>query len=134
MEIVKEGRWVKIEEYRQIYQAVGYERGCGLSFPCDKDGHVNLQELQKPALENWYKAQAGVEFEFEGVVDCSYEYYEHPVGQCECGARVSLRGDSMGELDCPKCGRVYNIFGQELSGFTQAWIGANADGEFYEDY
>jgi hypothetical protein len=56
------------------------------------------------------------------------------IAKCKCGAEIVLDGDSMGECGCDKCERVYNIFGQVLVGFTQAFSGSNEFGEYYDEY
>jgi len=62
-------------------------------------------------------------------------YRQPAVGLCHCGSKFELDGDSMGECSCDSCGRVYNIFGQELQGFTVPFVGENEFGErYYEDY
>lgn len=52
---------------------------------------------------------------------------------CKCGTEIALDGDQMGECSCADCGRVYNIFGQELQGFTKPFSGMNEFGEYYDE-
>lgn len=40
---------------------------------------------------------------------------EFNTGECECGETVTLYNQYLGACECPKCGRWYNIWGQELN-------------------
>lgn len=41
-----------------------FHEGCALSFPCDEQGHVDLNTLQPLALDNYLFARATVGREF----------------------------------------------------------------------
>lgn len=45
------------------YQSL-FSEGCGLSFPCDAEGHVPLDSLSERALENYLYARAVVGREY----------------------------------------------------------------------
>lgn len=106
------GEW-KTEYWFEI----AYERedGSGFVFPCDECGNP-LPDMNPAALENleWCRNHAD-EFAVAGeVVRRKHSYREPASGTCSCGNRVELYDMYMGACPCEKCGRWYNLFGQEL--------------------
>ena len=90
-------------------------RGCGFWFPCDEDG--NVLPMENPAAhENLAYCRANADrFARSGkVVRQQNSYRARPSGICDCGELVELRNEYQGACQCPKCGRWYNLSGQEL--------------------
>lgn len=88
----------------------------GFSFPCTETGE--LLELKSPyALANYKDCMAHPErFEiFNHIREVKHNYRENAHGTCECGEEVRLWDEWYGACECPKCGRWYNLFGQELN-------------------
>ena len=87
---------------------------CGYGFPCDEDG--NVKDLPPAAAANleWCRNHPE-EFVRSGeVVRCSNRYREPAKGLCSCGQWVYLVDEYMGACQCERCGKWYNLFGQEL--------------------
>jgi hypothetical protein len=103
----------------------------GFGFPCDEQGNIDKNSLHPSALENLNMCLNSDEIIDKGIVDYSRDFRHKPILKCDCGVEFGLYGDSMGECGCPKCDRVYNIFGQKLVGFTRPWSGMNDCGEYY---
>ena len=61
-------------------------------------------------LKNYVPAEHKTEVRFDLFID----YKEPAHGTCICGEEVSLWDQYYGACECPKCGRWYNLFGQEL--------------------
>lgn len=86
--------------------------GAGFSFDCDKDGNVK-QPMNPAAQANYDKCVSGeINVYFEGLITRPWSYVEPAVGQCACGANVSLANFTN---TCDKCGRDYNMSGQLLA-------------------
>jgi len=107
-------------EYREeMSYELAFDDGCnnGYGFPCDKDGRLLESEEQNPvAHKNYRYCMAHPEqFErFNKVIAQRYRARENAHGTCVCGAEVELYDQYLGACECPKCGRWYNLFGQEL--------------------
>ena len=56
------------------------------------------------------------DFYFHGIREYDNDYHEPDRGICVCGAEVYLDRDNsyLAAVQCPKCGKWYNLFGQEL--------------------
>lgn len=80
----------------------------GFSFPCDKEGKVDVSALQPAGAANYAKCvQSG-----KGEVEESHHRYTTPaVGECECGSEVELSGFT----NTCQCGADYNMSGQLLA-------------------
>lgn len=91
------------------------EKGNGFAFPCDKDGKP-LSNLDPAAIKNYEWALSHPEefARYNEVIQQTDRYHEPHFGKCECGEKFSLWNEYMGARQCPKCGRWYNLFGQEL--------------------
>jgi hypothetical protein len=132
LEIITPRHTVRMEEYSLSYENREMP-GAGYGFPCDKDGNI-FGFLNPIALSNLEHCRTHPEL-YSGptIVDYSYDYREPTLARCKCGEEIYLDGDDMGECSCDVCERVYNVFGQELVGRTQAWSGQNEDGEYYSE-
>ena len=91
----------------------GHGNGC--VFHCDEHGETS--ELNPDAAENLAYCRAHPEkFVRNGVVvRREQQVRNNPTGICECGETVELWPQYLGACECPKCGRWYNLFGQELN-------------------
>ena len=116
MEIVK-GNIVQVVEYKYEFTD---EHGNGYSFPCDKDGNVNLNyEDGSPhpyAQENynWCKDHED-QFDYVGIRKLRWSYREQDTGVCDvCGKTIEMYNEYYGACECEHCGQWYNLFGQRL--------------------
>lgn len=92
-------------------------RNNGYGFPCDKEGHLLESEEQNPVAHESYRycMDHPEKFErFNKVIARRYRVRENAHGTCICGADVELYDQYLGACECQKCGRWYNLFGQEL--------------------
>ena len=98
-------------EYHLVYDD---QKGNGCWFPCDKDG--NLEGMTEAALKNLENCKAHPEkFARSGEVVATERTYIEPAhGTCDCGKEVVLENQYYGSCQCPKCGRWYNLFAQEI--------------------
>ena len=87
----------------------------GFCFPCDALGKVD-EDLNPEARKNYEWAVAHPDkFCREAYVQRHKNTYRNPDhGTCICGAEVDLVDQYKGACQCEKCGRWYNLFGQEL--------------------
>ena len=111
----KRGKIVIKTDYRLCF-----DDGCnnGFGFPCDKDGNLLQSEMENPAAwENYRYCLSNPEkfFRFNKVVSCEHSWRENNTGTCHCGEPMELYNEYLGACECPKCGRWYNIWGQELN-------------------
>ena len=110
--------YVPAERKKEIsYDLIFYyneERG-GFGFPCDQAGNL-LPFRFDAARENYEYCMAHPE-EFETFAEVRKfvsRYTEPAHGTCTCGSEVTLYDQYCGACQCEKCGRWYNLFGQEL--------------------
>lgn len=111
--MIKDFKPAKWEEY-EFYELVFLdENNCGFSFSCDKNGNVELTELQR---KNYELAMSHPEMfvQFNKVVKFTNRYKKDASGVCDCGHRIELYDQYLGACECPHCGRWYNLFGQSL--------------------
>lgn len=133
-EFIRRRDYVTVVEYRYEYTYAGTEprfRGCGFSFPCEKDGTIKFDEMEMAGKENlMYAIQAAERGEYydEGVVDHSREVAEPAVIKCN-GCQRHLTLDSLWENEC-ECGCLYNGSGQQLRP-REEW--GEETGETYAD-
>jgi len=106
-------------EYRTIteYHIVFDDgRGNGSWFPCDKDGNLS-KDLHPCAMEN-YKNRCMESHDkyvrFNEVIETKRRIRDEAHGTCSCGQEVYLSNEYYGACQCEKCGKWYNLFGQEL--------------------
>lgn len=106
------GEYKTSVEYELVFF---YDDNGGFGFPCDADG--NVFPLKNPAaIENleWCR-QHPEEFSRAGeVVRQKKSWREPDSGDCSCGQHIELFNQFCGACQCPKCGKWYNLFGQEL--------------------
>lgn len=89
----------------------------GFGFPCDREGNLLESEEQNPvAYENYLTClkHPGRFARFNQVVRHERRVKEPGHGTCFCGNEVELYDAYYGACQCEKCGRWYNLFGQEL--------------------
>ena len=93
-----------------------YDDNGGFEFPCDENGNL-LDVVTDGARKNykWCLENPG-EFQiFNKVIKHTKTYREPNTGICDCcGETVTLVNEYMGACSCPKCGQLYNLFGQKL--------------------
>lgn len=112
MKIIKQRISKLVTNYQLSFQAIGYSKGTGLGFECDKDGNVDLTKLQPAGLANYHIGMRGEGYEKPEVVEFTNRFVECAIGKCDaCGRHVHL---SHSDNDCD-CGAIYNLFGQRLA-------------------
>lgn len=107
-----ERRWVEHVEYMLVFDD---GHGNGYAFPCDADG--NLEELDGEGLKNLEYCKANPQsFARNGKVErYRQRYVVYAQGDCPCGETVILRNQYGAACECPRCGRWYNMRGDEIS-------------------
>ena len=74
-------------------------------------------DIEKPCSEEectWWENYlfAKENDDLYGVIEEHTSYYTEPaIALCECGSEIYLNYDAE---ECPHCGRLHNLFGQEL--------------------
>jgi hypothetical protein len=87
----------------------------GYSFPCDKDG--NIKFASECAIKNYELALTQKERFTKAYNELEtrvHNYTAPAIARCHCGAKIALENEYQGACECEKCGRWYNLFGQEL--------------------
>lgn len=116
--IIRPAQDIRIEEHRRDYALPAYP-GSAFSFPCDRDGYVDVAALTTAARANYVACLAGsVDGQpvvDQGVVDYSHTYRAPAMLRCACGDEVPLDGFTNPCL----CGRDYNFAGQLLAPRSQ---------------
>ena len=116
MQIIREKTHHEDVFYNIHYRVKG--KSYGWSFPCDKQGNVDIDSLCEPALVNLTKCirgrdeETGEEIECTGVEKHVSCWVEPAVGLCECGCEVELGHFT---CTCEGCGTDYNWAGQRLA-------------------
>jgi hypothetical protein len=89
--------------------------GNGWCFPCDANGEF-LDKTNECAYANYLEALKHPEkyVRYNKIVSQKYTVKDNAHGTCICGNEVELYDSYYGACQCEKCGRWYNIFGQEL--------------------
>ena len=112
---------IKIITPRQRKEEVHYERefewrdmpGAGFGFPCNKQGVVDIANMQPAGVENYRKCLKGEHNVIDkGIRSWTNKWTEPAVAECECGHHITL--DSFTNT-CSKCGADYNFGGQRLA-------------------
>ncbi len=107
--------WRTEDEYRVEF----FVDSCGgMSYPCDEHGNVLRGQMSPAAISNYEDDLRHPErypYCFNAVHKIPHRYSEPAKGTCECGERIELYSQYMGACECPKCGRWYNVFGQEMN-------------------
>lgn len=92
-----------------------YDENGGYAFECDAAGNVLPLEYECARKNLEHCLAHPEEFEVYNEVQKWTSHYTEPAhGTCTCGEEVSLWDQYYGACECPKCGRWYNLFGQEL--------------------
>ena len=81
-------------------------------FDLDKD--MNPVFHCKEAEKNYNSLMSNPDYTSE-YFTYNHSYTENAKGKCHCGEIIELYDEYMGACECPKCGRWYNLFGQELN-------------------
>lgn len=122
LEIIKE-RTVRTKKSYWINFDCKDDHSCGFIFPANSDGIPALDKMPEEAKINYYACEASVDKFDRWFEEREYQVADYAVGKCKCGAEVELfDGAWMGAVQCEKCGKWYNIYGQEL-----------VDPEYWED-
>lgn len=104
------------ERKTEVYYTVDFDidRNSGFTFPCDVDGNVLL--WNDGLRQNYEHCLAHPEkfVSYNKVIRHVRHFTENARGTCICGAEVELYDQYYGACECEKCGRWYNLFGQEL--------------------
>lgn len=105
-------------QYRTItrYQLVFDDgRNNGYAFPCDKDGNFS-ENLNPCAMESYRRCMENPDkfVRFNKIVETKHRVKDEAHGTCSCGNEVYLYNEYHGACQCEKCGKWYNLFGQEL--------------------
>jgi hypothetical protein len=96
--------------YSHDYHWKGQHLHDGFSFPCDKNG--NLQELNPAAEANYRMCLISDDLIDNGIVPYTHSWIEDAQARCLCGHTIFLGSFTN---TCEKCGRDYNMSGQELA-------------------
>jgi hypothetical protein len=111
MKIISESHQVVCTEYTRDYVWTATPSS-GFSFPCDEAGKICVEDMTDLGKENLRKCQDGThEVTDKGVNENSWSFMEPSVGKCSCGRKVTLEFSDDNEC---LCGRLYNLYGQEL--------------------
>lgn len=105
------------EYHDEVYYTYDYnfDSNSGFTFPCNSHGEINLKTLTKAATENLiYCNNNKKDFEWHGKVKHTWHKRIPAYGYCSCGNRIDLVDEFLGACECVKCGKWYNLFGQEL--------------------
>ena len=105
-----------IVEYYLEFLTKDEERTSSYSFPCDKDGNIIESEMNSVSWENYHWCCSHPEeFDFyKNVRKWEHRYRPNAYGTCSCGETVELVDEYIGATECQKCGKWYNLFGNEL--------------------
>lgn len=131
MRIISERQKKEGIEYRVAYVWDLAHPNDGFSFPCDKDGKVDVESLAEAARRN-YRACTSGQVEGRSIHGPTLEsdrwtWREPAVGECEvCQREVILDRATCG---C-ECGADYNAMGQRLAPREQ-W--GHETGEHWSD-
>lgn len=122
---------IKIIRPRERKERTDYSRefewadcpGAGFSFPCDKQGNVNIDEMCDEAkgnlagcLNGTMKSTSGAGVVDKGIREYVSKWIEPALAECICGHTIELAAFTN---TCEKCGRDYNSSGQELAPRSQ---------------
>ena len=91
------------------------EEGAGFCFDCDEHGTPKF--ACEAARLNYMYAMEHPELypaEYNVVKRWKRTIIEPAHGTCSCGEEVYLIDEYIGACQCRKCGRWYNLYGQEL--------------------
>jgi hypothetical protein len=113
--IISERKTVEEIYYRLDFEYPN-EKGCGFSFPCDKDGNLS-DDMQQAAIDNYNWCIANPDkINNLGVQKHINRYRQPAILLCDCGEKIELYGNTN---TCDKCEADYNMFGQKLAPRSQ---------------
>ena len=90
------------------------DRNVGFCFPANPDGTIALDQMIDEAKVNYEYCLTNTDLIGPEFNTYTNTYINPAVGRCTCGADIVLENKYLGATDC-KCGRWYNLFGQELT-------------------
>lgn len=104
-------------------------RNNGYGFPCDKYGNL-AKDINPCAMENykWCMENPDKFKRFNEIITLRHRVRDDAHGTCTCGQEVYLFDQYYGACECEKCGKWYNLFGEEILPPSE-W-----EEEFEEDY
>ena len=102
----KTSTWYCINFYVKGELCSGYD--------CDKDGNILKDKINPCAYNNYLKDIANPNLK-HCINKYSQSYTENPLFRCDCGEEFELYNEYMGSCQCSKCGKYFNLFGQELN-------------------
>lgn len=103
-----------VTEYKLVFDDGVFN---GYGFPCDANGKLLQSEEENPvAHENMRHCLEHPErfVRFNKILKHERRVKDNAHGTCSCGYEVELWDQYMGACQCEKCGKWYNLFGQEL--------------------
>lgn len=111
--------YIPVSYHTVIEYELVFVDGCknGYAFPCDANGKLLQSEEENPcAHANLRRCLEHPEkFErFNKIVKYERIGKDNAHGTCSCGNEVELWDQYIGACQCGKCGKWYNLFGQEL--------------------
>ena len=114
LEIIKE-RKVRYEKEYYINFDCKDDHSCGFIFPANSDETPALDKMTEEAKMNYYACEASTNKFDRWFEEREVRVVDYAVGKCKCGHEVELVDEAwMGAVQCEKCGKWYNIYGQEL--------------------
>lgn len=124
------GEW-KTDIFYELVWDDGH--GNGFGFPCSADGEVEPLDNKDAQANLEYCRSHPEKFARAGFVEKYKNTYREPNrGTCSCGERIELWNEYYGACSCPKCGKWYNLFGQELLP-PEDWEEDPSEEEAYEE-
>ena len=115
LQFLKEKQWTELKEHRLEFPFKGDFKNGGYSFVCDESGKFLLNQNTKEAYQNYlYCLENKALFPKVLVQETKRTMFAPAIIQCECKETFELVNMHWGACQCPKCGRWYNLFGQEL--------------------
>ncbi len=131
MEIVQE-RWTEHLESFSLHYEWDDDPGAGFGFECDSQGHVDIENLNPAARENYESCLRGVvrgeKVHFVKIFHDQWTYNHPRVIRCTCGEEVVLYNHFTNT--CDKCDRDFDGYGHGLAPRPQ-W--GEETGEHYTD-
>ena len=103
--------WKTHVEHELVFDD-GHNNGYG--FPCNESGSVLDIPPEADANLAWCMEHPEKFVRAGQVVTYRNRYREPAHGTCSCGNEVELYDQYYGACQCWKCGKWYNLFGQEL--------------------
>jgi hypothetical protein len=119
---------LKIISPRQRIESISYSHfwertdlpSAGYGPPCQANGDIDVSTVHPCSLTTLEAIQTGQrpDLVYRGIREHHHRYTQPAVGRCVCGTNVILDYDHGDGIDC-RCGRIYNMSGQELAPRSQ---------------